>query len=149
MVKQQITEWTIPTENILLVCVYYCMRRVGLYASVCTYRTQFINSLIQVISIAPLQVYYYSETLQITALTPYVGVNTPKGHMQLRVKDLPKVPTRRLERDSNPRPFGRRAPNLPMHHHAPQNDVDALDWKLTALRIRNSLIWNSLRFTPA
>ena len=40
---------------------------------------------------------------------------TPKEHRQLRVKDLPKI--RRLERDSNLRPFGRKAPNLPMRHH--------------------------------
>src|SRR6218665_87861 len=31
----------------------------------------------------------------------------PKHHRQLRVKDLPKVPTRWLKRNSNPRPFGR------------------------------------------
>src|SRR6218665_661545 len=43
---------------------------------------------------------------------------TPKRHRQLRVKDLPKVPTGRLERDSNPRPFGRKATNLPMTNHA-------------------------------
>src|SRR6218665_1779466 len=30
--------------------------------------------------------------------------STPKRHWQLLVKDLPKVPTWRLERDSNPRP---------------------------------------------
>jgi|SRR6218665_1752882 len=30
---------------------------------------------------------------------------TPKRHRQLRVKDLPKVPTWQLERDLNPRPF--------------------------------------------
>src|SRR6218665_119786 len=40
-------------------------------------------------------------------------------HKQLRMKDLPKVPTWRLERDSNPRPFGRKVPNLLMSHHAP------------------------------
>jgi len=31
---------------------------------------------------------------------------TPKSHRQLWVKDLPKVPTWRLERESNPRPSG-------------------------------------------
>ena len=45
---------------------------------------------------------------------------TPKRHRQLWAKDLPKVPTWWLERDSNPRPFGRKATNLPMSHHAPQ-----------------------------
>jgi len=38
----------------------------------------------------------------------------PKSHKQLRVKDLPKVPLWRLERNSNPRP------SLPMSHHIPQ-----------------------------
>src|SRR6218665_2347331 len=46
------------------------------------------------------------------------GSFTPKRHKQLRVKDLPKVLTWWLERDLNPRPFGRKAPNLPMSHHA-------------------------------
>src|SRR6218665_3409215 len=44
---------------------------------------------------------------------------TPKHNRQLRVTDLPKAPTCRLERDSNPRPFGRKAPNLPMSHGQP------------------------------
>src|SRR6218665_1420743 len=34
---------------------------------------------------------------------------TPKRHRQLRDKDLPKVHTWQLERDSKPRPFGRKA----------------------------------------
>src|SRR6218665_4089769 len=43
---------------------------------------------------------------------------TPKRHRQLRVKNLPTVPTWRLGLDSNPRPFERKATNLPMSHHA-------------------------------
>jgi len=39
---------------------------------------------------------------------------TPKRHRQLRVKDLPKVPTWRLEWDSNSWHFGWKATNLPM-----------------------------------
>jgi len=39
------------------------------------------------------------------------------------VKDLPKGPTWRLERDSNLRPFGRKASNLQMRHLAPQSEV--------------------------
>src|SRR6218665_2460931 len=35
------------------------------------------------------------------------------------MKDLPKVPTWRLQWDSNLRPSGRKAPNLPLSHHAP------------------------------
>src|SRR6218665_56838 len=45
---------------------------------------------------------------------------TPKRHRQLRVNDLPKVPTCWLEWDSKPRPFGRKALNLPTSHPAPQ-----------------------------
>ena len=41
-----------------------------------------------------------------------------KRHRQLQVKNLPKVPTWRLEWDSNPWPFGRKAANLPMSHFA-------------------------------
>ena len=44
---------------------------------------------------------------------------TPKRDRQLRVKDFPKITTWWLERESNPQPFGRKAKNLPMSHHAP------------------------------
>ena len=64
----------------------------------------FIHSFIQANSIAPLQVHYYSEALP-TQHGYCAGVSR---HRQLQVKDLPKVPTWRLERDSNPRPFGRK-----------------------------------------
>ena len=49
---------------------------------------------------------------------------TPKRHRQLVVKDLPKVPTWRLERDPNPRPSGRQVSTLLMRHHAPCMLVD-------------------------
>ena len=48
---------------------------------------------------------------------------TPKRHRQLRVKDLPKVPTWRPERDSNPWPFERKTANLPLSHHASRRCV--------------------------
>src|SRR5688572_12033148 len=35
-----------------------------------------------------------------------------EAHEQLRVKDLPRVPTRRLEVDSNPQPSSCKAPNI-------------------------------------
>jgi len=44
---------------------------------------------------------------------------TWKRHRQLWVKDLPKVPTWRLERESNTRPFGWKASTQPMRHHVP------------------------------
>jgi len=53
---------------------------------------------------------------------------TPKRHRQLRVKDLSKVPMWRLELDSNLWPFGRKALNLLIGHHVPQDipeDVQA------------------------
>ena len=40
--------------------------------------------------------------------------------MMMWVKDLPKVYTWHLERNLNPRPFRRKATNLPISHHAPQ-----------------------------
>src|SRR6218665_2235304 len=45
---------------------------------------------------------------------------TPKRHRQLRVKDSPRVPTWRLERDPNPRPSDRKASTPPMPHHDPR-----------------------------
>ena len=42
-----------------------------------------------------------------------------EAHEQLRVKDLPRVPTRRLEVNSSPQPSGCKAPNIPLHHRAP------------------------------
>ena len=35
------------------------------------------------------------------------------------MKDLPKVPTQRLEWDSNPRPSDHKAPNVPLRDHDP------------------------------
>src|SRR5688572_223212 len=42
-----------------------------------------------------------------------------EAHEQLRVKDLPRVTSRRLEVDSNPQPPGCKAPNIPLHYRAP------------------------------
>jgi len=74
---------------------------------------------IQAISKAPLQVHYYSEALPTQhGYCVRVSRRFPKQHRPLRVKDLPMVPTWRLEQDSNRRPFGRKARNLLMSHHA-------------------------------
>src|SRR6218665_1460457 len=56
-----------------------------------------MTSFIQAISVAPLQLHYYSEAL-LTQNGYCVRVSRcqslkPKRHRQLRVKDLPKVPT--------------------------------------------------------
>src|SRR6218665_595808 len=45
---------------------------------------------------------------------------------QLQVKDLPKVPTWRLKRDSNPRPFKQKASNLPRSITCPTSFEDQL-----------------------
>src|SRR6218665_991235 len=71
---------------------------------------------------------------------------TPKCHRQLRVKDLPKVPTRRLEWDLNPRPFGRKVMNLPMSHHAPWLSV-LNDFNFVTPDIRNDFPYKALRYT--
>ena len=42
-----------------------------------------------------------------------------EAHRQLQVKDLPKVPTWRLERQSNPRPSGWKSSSQPRRHHVP------------------------------
>src|SRR6218665_215500 len=65
-----------------------------------------IHSFIPAISIAPLQVYH----LLLRGAPDYsrdtLSEFHAEAHRQLQVKDLPKVPTRRLERESNPRPSG-------------------------------------------
>jgi len=43
-----------------------------------------------------------------------------EAHKQLQVKDLPKVPTFRLERESNPRPSGWKSLSQPRCHHVPR-----------------------------
>src|SRR6218665_3814474 len=67
--------------------------------------------------------YFYSASSSLLLLRGAARILcrsfTPKRHRQLRVKVLPKVPTWRLERDSNPRPFGRKASTIPMSHHVP------------------------------
>ena len=49
------------------------------------------------------------------------------------MKDLPRVPTRRLEVDSNPQPSGCKAPNIPLHHRAPRGGLFITVW-ISALR---------------
>ena len=51
---------------------------------------------------------------------------TPKRHRQLWVKDLSKVPTWRLQRESNPWPFRRKASTLPMHHTCPHSSTEGI-----------------------
>ena len=73
------------------------------------------NSFIQAISIAPFKVVIIQKRSGRTTRS-----FQEKRYRQLRVKDLPKVPTRRLERDLNPRPSGRNVSTIPMRHHVSQ-----------------------------
>ena len=50
----------------------------------------------------------------------------PKHHSKLQGKDLPKVPTWRLERNSNPQPFGWKATKILMSHQAPKSTGNTL-----------------------
>ena len=61
-----------------------------------------------------------SEALLTTAIDT-MFVYTPKRYRQLQAKNLPKVSTWWLERDSNRRSSGRKASALPMRYHAPQD----------------------------
>ena len=80
----------------------------------------FIHSFILTISIAPLQVLYYSGALPTTARILYWSFTPKRTCRQLQVKDLPKVPTWRLERESNPRPSGWKSSTQPMRHRVQQ-----------------------------
>ena len=52
-----------------------------------------------------------------------------EAHRQLQVEDLPKVPTWRLERESNPQPSGWKSSTQPRCHHVPQIQQIPCDWK--------------------
>ena len=52
-----------------------------------------------------------------------------EAHRQLQVKDLPNVRTWRLERESNPRPSGRKSSSQPRRHHVPQFSLGSLGSK--------------------
>src|SRR6218665_1678652 len=78
-----------------------------------------------------------------TAQTQPCRSFAPKRPVQLRVKDLSKVPTWLLERYSNPRPFGRKAANIPISHLL----KDILLSYITTTRILRYI--SSLTFTVA
>src|SRR6218665_3692963 len=79
----------------------------------CTpYSVSFIH--IEYFSSSPLLLRGTPDTAQILCRS-----FTSKRYRQLRVKDLPKDPTWWLEWNSNLRPSRRKAPNLPLRHHAP------------------------------
>jgi len=71
---------------------------------------------------------------------------TQKRHRQLWVKDLSKVPTWWLERESNSWAFGRKAPTLPMHHtHILHFVKDQTTYGINSSAMTRSSSRNSLR----
>ena len=84
------------------------------------------HSFIQTISIAPLPVRFLLRSAP-DSVRILCRSFTPKRHRQLSVKDLPKVPTWRLERESNPWPSGWKLSTQPMRHHVPQSFVFLLE----------------------
>ena len=89
------------------------------------------------ISIAPLQVLYYSEGRTPDYSTDTVSEFHAEAHRQLQVKDLPKVPTRRLERESNPRPSGWNSLSQPRHHHVPYKFIKICPETSTIITLTN------------
>ena len=59
-----------------------------------------------------------SEALQSTAMIVCRSSDAEALHATVS-EGLPKAPTWRLERDSNPRPSARKTSTLPMRHNAP------------------------------
>src|SRR6218665_200404 len=86
----------------------------------------FIRSFIQAISIATLQVRYYSARI----LVPEFHAEAPQT---IAIKNLPKVPTWRLEEDSDPRPSGRKASTLPMHHYVQRHTTSEVSCQILAV----------------
>ena len=74
----------------------------------------FIHSIIQAVCIAPLLLIGAPDTWRILCRNI-----SPKHYRQLWVKVLPKVPTWRIERESNLWPFGRKASTQPKRQHTP------------------------------
>src|SRR6218665_3357289 len=74
---------------------------------------------------------------------------TLKRHRQMRVKDLPKVPTWRLERDSNPRHSGRQLSTLPMSQYVPQYHMFGMNFMMSTnspvgLRVATPRLWDGV-----
>ena len=83
--------------------------------SYCCRVKSIIHSFIPAISIAPLKP---TTTQRRSRLQHgYWSEFHAEAHRQLQVKDLPKVPTWRLVRESNPRPSGWKLSTQPRRHH--------------------------------
>ena len=102
--------------------------RLHLYHPYLQCSVYFIHSFIQTISIAPLKVQFYSEALP-TQPGYCAGVSRRSATGNC---ELPKVPTWRLEQESNPRPSGWKLSTQPMRHHVPRttgnNHVDISEY---------------------
>ena len=78
------------------------------------------HSFILAISIAPLQVLYYSEAFPTTARIYCIGVSRRSAQATVG-KGLAQGPyTWRLKRESNPQPSDWKSSTQPIRHHVPQ-----------------------------
>ena len=85
-----------------------------------------------------------------------VGDYKTKRYRQLQVKDLPKFPTWRLERYSNPQPSDLKASTLPMRHHAPRDSCSFFcssdscsclgQFTISQVRDSCSFLWSSISY---
>ena len=85
----------------------------SLHVCVCISKYSIIHSLIQTISIAPIQVHYYSKALPTQHAT---------GNCELKTCPRP-LRGGYIEWESNPLSFGRKTPSLPMRHTRPTNII--------------------------
>src|SRR6218665_3615977 len=81
----------------------------------------FIHSFSQAISIAPLQVRYYSEALPIYSTDTVSEFHVEAPSQATANEGLVQGPYVAVERDSNPRPFERKVTNLPKSHRVIHN----------------------------
>src|SRR6218665_1177988 len=95
--------------------MFVCAACAVMYCNCSLYNT--IYSFFQAISIAPLQVHYYSEALP-TEHGYFIGVSCRNATISCELRTCP----RSLHGSrSNPRSFERKVLNLPMSLHAPHN----------------------------
>ena len=105
-----------------------------IYPFIHSFNHSFIHSIIHSFNHSFIQSFIHSfiriHLFPVISIAPFQLCQsfTLKRHRYLRAKDLPKVHMWRLEWDSNLRPSARKAANLPLSHHAPQQRVARIRW---------------------
>src|SRR6218665_708320 len=103
----------------------------------------YCKSFIQTISMAPLQVHFYSEALP-TQHGYCAGVSRRSVTGNCELKNLSKVPTWRLERESNPRPSGRKLSTQPMRQHVSNAPPCQVNWIDNSKKLVSQVTWQSV-----